>query len=111
MNRLLVSTAFVALAGGWTGVAYAQPATAPTAQASQLEEIVVTARRREESLQQVPVAVTALSQAQISNTGNFQLNDLERSVPSLTFTNSVGTRSDVVPTLRGQSRVFGGRYP
>jgi len=110
MNRLMLTTAVVGLMGGWTGAAAAQTAMSGGSVA-QLDEVVVTARRREENLQQVPVAVTTLTQGQINNQGSFRINDLERSVPSLTFTNSVGTRSDVVPTLRGQSRVFGGRYP
>ena len=39
------------------------------AQDSLIEEVVVTARKREESLQNVPVAVTALSPSQIEQSG------------------------------------------
>jgi iron complex outermembrane receptor protein len=76
-----------------------------------VEEIIVTARRREESLQSVPVAVTAFTQSDLLKRGNFGAESLAESVPSLTFLNGVGTRSDIIFTLRGQSKVFGGRFP
>ena len=49
----------VALALGAPGAAWAQQP--PQADGLGIEEIVVTARKREESLQDVPLAVTALS--------------------------------------------------
>ena len=53
-----------------------------------IEEVIVTARRTEESLQEVPVAVTAFSAEgiearQIINTSDIQLN-----VPNVSFTNT-----------------------
>ena len=53
-----------------------------------IEEVIVTARRTEESLQEVPVAVTAFSTEgiearQIINTSDIQLN-----VPNVSFTNT-----------------------
>lgn len=44
------------------GVACAWPTLAPAATA-QIEEIIVTAQKREESLQEVPIAVTAINAA------------------------------------------------
>jgi len=71
-----------------TGVCVATPAVAqqPAVSTTQLEEIVVTARKREESLQSTPVAVTAftaeaLERQQISST-----EDLDRVTPNLQFT-------------------------
>ncbi|MGB1561664.1 MAG: TonB-dependent receptor [Sinimarinibacterium flocculans] len=50
-----------------------------------LEEIVVTARRREESLQETPVAVTAMSAEALSAAGVSSITDLQQIVPGLQF--------------------------
>jgi iron complex outermembrane receptor protein len=54
------------------------------AQTSVLEEVIVTARKREESLQETPVAVSALNGAQLEDAGIYNLTDLSRVVPNLT---------------------------
>lgn len=51
-----------------------------------LEEIVVTARRREESMQDVPISISAYNEAALHNKGVKRLRDLEFSVPNMTFT-------------------------
>ena len=51
---------------------------------AKLEEIVVTARRRSESLQDVPIAVTAITGDQLSLRGAADISELTQSVPSLT---------------------------
>ncbi|MFM7433546.1 MAG: hypothetical protein ACKO3O_08615, partial [Gammaproteobacteria bacterium] len=48
-----------------------------------LEEIVVTARKREESLQDVPIAVTAFSAEDISNRQVNSLDDIAKFAPGL----------------------------
>ena len=63
-----------------------------------LEEMVVTAQRREQSLQSVPIAVTAMTAAQLEDLGFNDIASLEASIPGLTFTRSGGTLS---PYLRG----------
>lgn len=50
-----------------------------------LEEIVVTAQKREQKLQEVPMAVTAVSGVQLEQQGITQFQDLLRSVPGVTF--------------------------
>ncbi len=50
-----------------------------------LEEIVVTAQKREQKLQDVPMAVTAVSGAQLEQQGITQFQDLLRSVPGVSF--------------------------
>lgn len=61
------------------------PATSlPTlAQAGMLEEVIVTARKREESLQETPIAVSALSGTQLQDAGFNDLTDMGRIVPNL----------------------------
>jgi iron complex outermembrane receptor protein len=54
-------------------------------QAPTLEEITVTAQRRSESLQTVPIAITALSAAEMERNGIHELGSLSGQVPGLTF--------------------------
>ena len=58
---------------------------APNAQAQEslIEEVVVTARKREESLQNVPVAVSALSPSQIEQSGVLTIIDVAKLVPNV----------------------------
>src|SRR5690606_22996848 len=59
---------------------------APAARSAALEEVVVTARRREEALQDVPVAVTALTADALERRQIRATTDLDRVTPSLQFT-------------------------
>lgn len=66
------------------------PALAETAEtadpaAQPIEDIVVTARRREESLQQVPISVTAMSGAQLEARQIYAMDQLSAVVPNLQF--------------------------
>src|SRR5437764_389187 len=47
------------------------------------EAIVVTARRREENSQDVPVAISVLDAGTLERTGNFTVNQIQQLVPSL----------------------------
>ena len=67
------------------GAASAQPA-APM----QLEEMVVTAQKREQSLQDVPLAVSALSGDAMRAAGITDVRDLARQVPSLQVQSNIG---------------------
>jgi iron complex outermembrane receptor protein len=55
-----------------------------------LEEIVVTARKREESLQEVPIAVTAFSEAALESIGVQRLEDVALRTPGLQFSEQAG---------------------
>jgi iron complex outermembrane receptor protein len=95
-----MATAAFAIAGG--DIALAQAAPPPTNEATQLTEIVVTARKREESLQSIPVAVTSQSAVQLQQQRITQPTDLGRVVPSLQIRNSSGSANSAQITLRGQ---------
>ncbi len=91
---------------GIIAVAGPQPVMAQTDQPSAaagsgLEEIVVTARRREERLQTVPMAITAFTAADLEKKSIQNLVDLQHAVPSFTYspTQRSGIGSD--PTIRG----------
>jgi iron complex outermembrane receptor protein len=55
-----------------------------------LEEITVTARRREESLQDTPIAISVYSGDAMGYRGVTKLDDISRFVPSLTLSNNPG---------------------
>ena len=77
----------------------------PAAMAQQgpamIEEIVVTARKREESLQDVPIAVTAFTGAQLEQQGTTDLVELAQSVPNVTLEVSRATNSTLTAFIRG----------
>ncbi len=62
--------------------AYAAPVLAQDG-AAMIEEIVVTARRREENLQEVPIAVSAFSAADIENRNIENIRDLQMALPNV----------------------------
>ena len=55
-----------------------------------LEEVVVTAQRREESVQDVPIAIAAFSSDKLDALGVTKADDLAAVVPGLTFTQTAG---------------------
>ncbi len=64
----------------------AQQAQSPRAKQSRLlEEIVVTARRREESMQDIPVSVVAVTAGEIEQQGVQSLGDITLQVPNFSF--------------------------
>ncbi len=64
-------------------------------------DIVVTARRREETLVDVPIAITALSGDQLANTGAIDITALADQVPNVTLEASRGTNSTLSAFIRG----------
>ena len=69
---------------------------------AQLEEIVVTARARVESLQDVPATITAFSENQIENMGVQRAEDFIYMTPGVTFVNTVES-GDSSLSIRGIS--------
>jgi iron complex outermembrane receptor protein len=82
-----------------SGAAFAQ--TAPSGGAAGLEEVVVTAQRRAESLQKVPVAVSAFSADDIESRQLLSTVDLARTIPNLLGQNNTGTATANTYFLRG----------
>ena len=65
-----------------------------------LDEITVTARRREESLQEVPLSITAFTATDIQRAGISSFGDVAKLTPSLVFDQDFGA-NDTRPTIRG----------
>lgn len=72
-----------------------------------LDEIVVTARKREESLQDVPVAVTAVTAESIAERNIQDLRDLAAYTPGFSYTTAFGRNNNERPAVRGQSTILG----
>jgi iron complex outermembrane receptor protein len=90
----------VASAGLLTATAvYAQT---PPADAGGIEEVIVTAQKRSESLQTVPVSITVLTAAQLQRVKMDSPSDLISQVPNLQVNGIVGEASPVF-SLRGIS--------
>ncbi|MDB6046658.1 MAG: TonB-dependent receptor, partial [Gammaproteobacteria bacterium] len=70
-----------------------------TADVSQVEEVVVTALKRDTKLQDTPIAISAISGETIAKSGVQNIGDFAKSVPSLTFVDSGPTSRQIV--IRG----------
>ena len=66
-----------------------------------LEEVVVTAERRESALQDVPVAVSAFDSTEIERRQSFNVKDVVNNVPNLVGVNNVGQGTATTVFLRG----------
>ncbi|WP_312594879.1 TonB-dependent receptor [Brevundimonas sp.] len=91
--RTTVSAAAVigAVAFGFAGAAAAQEAPAT------VDDIIVTAQKREQSLQDVPIVVTTLSQELLQGAGVQDIKDLQILTPGMTVTS---TQSEASTTVR-----------
>ena len=69
--------------------------------AQSLEEVIVTAQKREQSMQDVPVAVTAYDAMALEQAGIQTIADLERSTPNTTLRPSRATNSTLTAYIRG----------
>jgi iron complex outermembrane receptor protein len=93
----LASVATLALATA----AFSAPAMAQEAAADDSGAIIVTARRREESLIDVPISVTAISGDALQKSGAIDITDISQSVPNVTLETSRGTNSTLTAFIRG----------
>lgn len=71
-----------------------------------LEEIVVTARKREENLRDVPLSISAMTDSDMDAQGITTLQDIGDSTPGLDFAQAFG-RQDFRPAIRGQANILG----
>lgn len=83
LAALIAIVCFVVVGFGYSGVAVAQDEGASRGGA--LEEIVVTARKREENVQDVPISISAFSGDQLESLGVEDLSDVARISPNLQF--------------------------
>jgi iron complex outermembrane receptor protein len=98
IGQLLAGVCFAAPAYAQSTAPEAAPATQAQEDDSGVGEIIVTAQRRSQSLQDIPIAVSAVTADQLTQRGMTDTRSLQVSVPSLTLSeNGVS----VTPFLRG----------
>ena len=104
----LVGVASIALGWGLTpSQAIAQTAgEAPAADTADDGAIVVTARRREESIVDVPIAISAFSSQAITDRGLSSVSAVAQQTPGLQFDRGA-TAGDIRPSLRGIALIEG----
>lgn len=100
-DALLASSAFLAVTALGCGTAAAQENTDPDNSELRAEKVIVTATRREEDAQTVPVAVSAFSSSQIEDSLIRDTNGLQQIASSLVVTVSNSETTGGVIRIRG----------
>jgi len=98
LTTCVLLQASVAIAACLATPALAQAGPEATAPAN---DIVVTARRREESLLDVPIAISAISGEALERSGAIDITDISNSTPNVTLETSRGTNSTLTAFIRG----------
>jgi iron complex outermembrane receptor protein len=106
MNKLTIRSvrACAAAAATLCAVPAVLAQEAPSARISVsggLEEVTVTARRREESLQDVPISLSAFSAETLQAAGAVDITWLQQSTPNLTLQVARGSNSTLIAFIRG----------
>ena len=105
IRALLMGASLGALAAPAFAQTDTAPVATPGAEAPQTDgtsqEVVVTARRREETLLRVPVAVTAFTAKKLEVQGAIDLTDIQTTTPNTTLKDARGTNSTLAAFIRG----------
>ena len=100
--KYLVSCAWAAIICGGAGSAFAQDAGAKNG----IEEVVVTAERRSESVQNVPTTVQAFTGDTLAEMNTETLDQLLKYTPNVTYGNNGPGQGEII--MRGLSNGFRG---
>lgn len=100
--RVFSLAAGIVLVCAHTGTVNAEQAVG--ARSTVIEEVVVTARKREESLQEVPVAVSAFNQEQIEDQTIQEFIDIEAQIPGVLIQQTQHDPSIAWVSIRGQQQ-------
>ena len=84
-----------------TLLSVAMAGIAPGVWAQQIEEVVVTAQKREQNVQEIGISVTAFSGEQLKDLGIVNSTDLVSHTPGLTYVTPFGDGNNAAFTLRG----------
>ena len=102
LRRAIYATSALSMIA-FAPAALAQEAGAPDSASADANDgdIIVTARRRDERLIDVPVAVTAISGDALEAAGAVDITDVQNQAPNVTLENSRGTNSTLTAFIRG----------
>jgi iron complex outermembrane recepter protein len=110
MNKRFLNATLAGTAGLLSvTLAWSQSDTAGAAHASVLEEIIVTAQKRSENLQNVPISIAALGREQLERIDSASFVDLARRVPGLSFRSTGPGENEIV--VRGIASASAGLRP
>jgi len=104
-KHLLATFIAVFGAGAVSSGVMAQDGSEAAAGQRQLEEVVVTAQKREQSIMDVPISITVLSGAQLAENGIDNIHDLAYLVPDLSVSQRSPGRTNII--MRGVGNVRG----
>ncbi len=101
-NKNLLAAAIAFFMGSGTQQAVGQSNTISDDEGrGVLEEVIITATKRSESLQDVPISITALTSADIESTGSVDLRDLAGNIPNFTFPKGAAFSDAADISIRG----------
>lgn len=108
--RLITVAVTLALASSGLGAQEiersAAEATTPEGRVNALDEVVVTARLKEESLQKAPAAISVLGAEEVERAGVRNIDDIATLTPGLTYVSLQGSNY-ALPVMRGLSTNVG----
>ena len=100
----------LAVAAGFVGIGVGPGAAAQESEdvgfAGLIEEVIVTARRREDSIQDVPLSVSAITAGQIEDQALRDLQDISQSTPGLVYENYATAGMSTAAVIRGMGQTF-----
>jgi len=99
---LVAGVSFIGPTGSW-GQATKAKKTAPGA-ALEVEEITVTAQKREESVQETPISIIAITGQALAEKQVANVVDLNQVVPNMHVTSYTGSNSTITISIRGVSQ-------
>ena len=99
LTRSPLTVAIAALIAGHAGLSFAQ-------QQIKLEETVVVARKVQENVQDIPLAISVLGRTEIDRLGITNTQDVIKYNPGMSFTQGIGGQ-DIRPDLRGITTLSG----
>ena len=106
LSRYSIAAIFGAISLVTSGGLVLLPSYAKAENAARvIEEVVVTARRREETAQTVPIPISALSSDYLEERGITEIQNIEQVTPNLAFVDSISNSGAAQIFLRGIGQV------
>ena len=106
LSRYSIAAIFWAISLVTSGGSVLFPSYAKAESAARvIEEVVVTARRREETAQTVPIPISALSSDYLEERGITEIQNIEQVTPNLAFVDSISNSGAAQIFLRGIGQV------
>ncbi|HLQ09331.1 MAG TPA: TonB-dependent receptor [Steroidobacteraceae bacterium] len=105
-NAKISAAVAAILSAPGTAIVFAAPADTATASGSELEEVIVTAQHRSESIQNVPITIQAITGDQLGKLAVTTFDDVIKLLPNVTFSANGPGQGNIY--MRGLSVGFAG---